>query len=154
MAVVKNKPKIKKQQKKQEQKSLFARLEKMLRMQHLFDEGVPVRYLPFGMFLMLLLLIYIGNNHYAERMHRKINRLESEVEDLRADYTTLYNFSATRRRALRARLFLAISSAEGSTGLRVTGSSGRSKFPYRSFSASPENFPLAMKCFTSRSSSE
>ena len=104
MAVVKNKPKVKKKQIKQERKSLFARLENLLRMQRLFDEGVPVRYLPFGMFLMLILLTYIGNNHYAERMQRKITRLESEVEDLRADYTTLkadYMFSSKQSEVAR-----------------------------------------------------
>ena len=93
-----NAPKVKKKQKKKaEGKSLFAHVETLFRLQRLFDEGVPVRYLPFGLFLMLILLTYIGNNHYAERMQRKIHRLESEVEDLRADYTTLkadYMFSS------------------------------------------------------------
>lgn len=104
MAVM-NRPKIKKQQKKKtEGKSLFAQVETVFRMQRLFDEGVPVRYLPFGLFLMLMLLTYIGNNHYAERMHRKIQRLEGEVEDLRADYTTLkadYMFSSKQSEVAR-----------------------------------------------------
>ncbi|EMR03538.1 FtsL-like putative cell division protein [Cesiribacter andamanensis] len=99
-----NKPKVKKPKKKAAGKSLFARLETAFRMQHLFDEGVPVRYLPFGLFLMVILLTYIGNNHYAERMHRKIQKLESEVEDLRADYTTLkadYMFSSKQSEVAR-----------------------------------------------------
>ncbi len=104
MAVM-NKPKVKKQpKKKKEGKSLFARVETVFRMQKFFDEGVPVRYLPFGLFLMLILLTYIGNNHYAERMHRKIQRLEGEVEDLRADYTTLkadYMFSSKQSEVAR-----------------------------------------------------
>lgn len=104
MAVM-NRPKIKKQQKKKKEgKSLFAQVETAFRMQRLFDEGVPVRYLPFGLFLMLMLLTYIGNNHYAERMHRKIQRLEGEVEDLRADYTTLkadYMFSSKQSEVAR-----------------------------------------------------
>lgn len=104
MAVM-NKPKIKKQQKKRKEgKSLFAQVETVFRMQRFFDEGVPVRYLPFGLFLMLMLLTYIGNNHYAERMHRKIQRLEGEVEDLRADYTTLkadYMFSSKQSEVAR-----------------------------------------------------
>jgi hypothetical protein len=99
-----NKPKVKKQKKKPAGKSLFARLETAFRMQRLFDEGVPVRYLPYGLFLMVILLTYIGNNHYAERMHRKIQKLESEVEDLRADYTTLkadYMFSSKQSEVAR-----------------------------------------------------
>lgn len=104
MAVV-NKPKVKKKQRqKKDEKSLFARFETLFRMERVFDEGVPVRYLPFGLFLMLILLTYIGNNHYAERTHRKIQRLESELEDLRADYTTLkadYMFSSKQSEVAR-----------------------------------------------------
>jgi hypothetical protein len=104
LMLVANKPKARKKQKQKDRKNLFARLEAMFRMQRLFDEGVPVRYFPFGLFLMLILLTYIGNNHYAERMQRKIQRLESEVEDLRADYTTLkadYMFSSKQSEVAR-----------------------------------------------------
>jgi len=37
----------------------------------------------------LLSLLYISNTHHAEKATRKIDRMQSEVEDLRADYTTL-----------------------------------------------------------------
>ena len=40
-------------------------------------------------FLSFLCLLYIGNRHYAEKKSRDIDQLETEVEDLRADYTTL-----------------------------------------------------------------
>jgi hypothetical protein len=38
---------------------------------------------------MLLSLFYIGNTHYAEKTVRRINEVQNEVEDLRADYTTI-----------------------------------------------------------------
>jgi hypothetical protein len=38
---------------------------------------------------MLLSLIYISNTHYAEKTTRQIDRAQTEVEDLRADFTTL-----------------------------------------------------------------
>lgn len=105
MAVA-NKPKVKKQKQKQQKdrKSIFAKIESLFRMQRLFDEGVPVRYLPYGLFMMFILLTYIGNNHYAERTQRKIQRLENELEDLRADYTTLkadYMFSSKQSEVAR-----------------------------------------------------
>ncbi len=54
------------------------------------DKGViHVYFLPQIIFLAILCLIYIGNLHYTEKKIRYINRLETEVEDLRADYTTL-----------------------------------------------------------------
>ncbi len=105
MAVA-NKPKVKKHKEKKQvaSKSIFAKVETLFRMQRLFDNGVPVRYLPLGLFLMFMLLTYIGNNHYAERTQRKIQRLESELEDLRADYTTLkadYMFSSKQSEVAR-----------------------------------------------------
>ena len=38
---------------------------------------------------MLIGLLYIGNTHYSEKTVRRIDHAQSEVEDLRADYTTL-----------------------------------------------------------------
>ncbi len=38
---------------------------------------------------MVIGLIYISNTHYAEKTVRRINNIQAEVEDLRADYTTL-----------------------------------------------------------------
>ncbi|GAC1370621.1 MAG: hypothetical protein NVSMB30_09510 [Hymenobacter sp.] len=55
----------------------------------MFREGLPVRFLPHLLFVMLLTLLYIGNTHYGNRMNRSIQRLKQETEDLRADYTTL-----------------------------------------------------------------
>lgn len=37
---------------------------------------------------MLLSLMYISNTHYAEKTTREINKAQSVVEDLRADFTT------------------------------------------------------------------
>ena len=69
--------------------SVFSLLERLTRMDGLFREGLPVRYLPHVLFVMFLILIYIGNTHYATRMNRGIQKLKLETEDLRADYTTL-----------------------------------------------------------------
>lgn len=69
--------------------SVFSWLEARLKLETYFEEGFPVYHLPKALFLMMLSLLYIGNTHYAERAIRKINRLQAEVEDLRADYTTL-----------------------------------------------------------------
>jgi len=52
-------------------------------------EGLPVHYLPYILFFVALAIFYIGNSHYADKTIRKIDKLQQEVEDLRADYTTL-----------------------------------------------------------------
>src|SRR5882762_10433427 len=70
-------------------KSLFSGIEKRMKLESYFEEGFPVKYLPKILFVMLLSLMYISNTHYAEKTVRQIDKAQSEVEDLRADYTTL-----------------------------------------------------------------
>ncbi len=55
----------------------------------ILGEGVPVQLVPPIGFVALLALIYIGGNHRAESMVRKIEKAQQELEDLRADVTTL-----------------------------------------------------------------
>lgn len=69
--------------------SIFSGIEKRIRLETYFEDGFPVKYLPKILFVLLLSLIYIGNTHYAEKTIRKINQMQTEVEDIRADYTTL-----------------------------------------------------------------
>ncbi|MFY0653857.1 MAG: hypothetical protein JXQ96_17580 [Cyclobacteriaceae bacterium] len=69
--------------------SFFALLENYLNVERFFENGLPIKYLPPILFLTFLGIVYIGNLHFAEKNIRKIGKLETEVEDLRADYTTL-----------------------------------------------------------------
>src|SRR5687767_5157368 len=69
--------------------SVFTGLEKKLKLETYFEEGFPVQYVPKILFVLVLGLLYIGNTHHAEKTVRKINTIQAEVEDLRADYTTL-----------------------------------------------------------------
>lgn len=69
--------------------SVFSLLDRLASMDGLFREGLPVRFLPHVLFVMFLILLYIGNTHYGNRMNRSIQKLKTETEDLRADYTTL-----------------------------------------------------------------
>lgn len=70
-------------------RGLFGSLERALKIGALFEHGLPVKFMPYGMFLAFLLVFYIWNTHYAERTVRKVNVLEVEVEDLKADFTTM-----------------------------------------------------------------
>ena len=69
--------------------SMFSGIERTLRLETYFEEGFPVKYLPKILFVMALGLLYISNTHYAEKTVRRISAVQAEVEDLRADYTTL-----------------------------------------------------------------
>ena len=69
--------------------SVFSGFEKRFKLEAYFEEGFPVQYLPKILFVMMLGLLYISNTHHAEKTVRRIDQAQSEVEDLRADYTTL-----------------------------------------------------------------
>ncbi|HNP19963.1 MAG TPA: FtsL-like putative cell division protein [Fulvivirga sp.] len=69
--------------------SLFNRIDNLMHIDAAFENGIPVRYMPYVLFIAAMGIFYIGNSHYAERNVRKIDKLERQVEDLRADYTTL-----------------------------------------------------------------
>lgn len=69
--------------------SIFKLLDKYTNVDFIFEQGLPVEYLPRVLFITAITLFYIGNTHYAEKTIRKIDKLKVETEDLRADYTTL-----------------------------------------------------------------
>ncbi|NVJ86858.1 MAG: hypothetical protein HWE15_11170 [Algoriphagus sp.] len=70
-------------------KTIFSWMEEKLNVTRILGEGVPVQLVPPVGFVVLLALIYIWSNHRAENMVRKIEKVQQEVEDIRADVTTL-----------------------------------------------------------------
>ncbi|MHA7129877.1 FtsL-like putative cell division protein [Algoriphagus namhaensis] len=70
-------------------RTIFSWIEEKLNITPILGEGVPVQLVPPVGFVALLALIYIYSNHRAENMVRKIEKAQQEVEDLRADVTTL-----------------------------------------------------------------
>mgnify|MGYP000751870564 CR=1 FL=1 len=78
-------------------KGFFGWVSGWIKRKSTLEENFPVKYLPKVAFAVLLGVIYVWNSHYAEKATRKIDKLEIEVEDLRADVTTLeadYMFSS------------------------------------------------------------
>jgi hypothetical protein len=77
--------------------SIFSWIQHILNVDNLMVEGIPLKYIPQILFVTFITIFYIGNNHYAEKTTRRIEQLETEVEELRADYTSLkanYMFSS------------------------------------------------------------
>ena len=106
--------------------SLFSLLDRATSVDGLFREGLPVRFLPHLLFGMLLVLLYIGNTHYGNRMNRNIQRLKQETEDLRADYTTLKSdYMEASKQSEVARKVAAIGLVESSSPpFRITVPAG------------------------------
>ena len=68
---------------------LFGWMSRWVKSDSTIGSSFPVKYLPKVVFVVVLGVFYVWNTHYAERSIRKIDKLETEVEDLRADVTTL-----------------------------------------------------------------
>lgn len=70
-------------------KGMFSIVDKYIPIGNIFNEGLPVQYVPKVLFFAFMMMLYIANAHYADKLVRKTTRLHSEVNDLRADFTTL-----------------------------------------------------------------
>lgn len=67
----------------------FAFIEQKLDISALIGENVPVKFVLPLLYASFLAMVYIWSNYKAEYTIRKIDRIQQEVEDLRADVTTL-----------------------------------------------------------------
>jgi len=70
-------------------KGMFSIVDKLMPIGKAFDDGLPVKYVPNVLFTAFIMMLYIANAHYGDKLVRKTNKLKNEVNDLRADYTTL-----------------------------------------------------------------
>ena len=70
-------------------KGVFSIVDKYIPIGSIFNEGLPVQYVPKVLFFAFMMMLYIANAHYGDKLVRKTTRLQNEVNDLRADYTTL-----------------------------------------------------------------
>lgn len=86
-----------KKKKKSKRTSLFG---KMSGFKVKIGDDVALRYVPYVIFLTFLGLIYIANNHNAEKLAGKITKLEREVKKLQMEYGTLkYEFMNKHNKA-------------------------------------------------------
>lgn len=69
-------------------RSIFRLIEIYLRV-GLFEKGLPVKYIPYLFYIIAIGIFYIWNIHFFEKTIRELNKLNTEVEDLRANYITL-----------------------------------------------------------------
>ena len=69
--------------------SLFSFIGSKFKLDALVDHGLPAKYIPHTIFLTFIGIFYIGNNHWAEKTIRKIDNIRVEVDEFRADYTSL-----------------------------------------------------------------
>lgn len=69
--------------------NLFRWIEEKTNINGVLGEGFPVKLVPPLCYAAFLALVYIWSNHSAEKTIRKIEKVQQEVEDIRADVTTL-----------------------------------------------------------------
>ena len=69
--------------------SVFKFIENYVKLGIIFENGLPVKYIPYILFTAAMGIFYIGNIHYADKTVRNLDKLKLEVDDLRAEYITL-----------------------------------------------------------------
>ena len=63
-------------------------------------DDLAIKYLPYLLYMTLLGIIYIANNHNAEKLAGEITKLEREVKVKQMEYSTLkYEFMNASRKA-------------------------------------------------------
>jgi hypothetical protein len=70
-------------------RTIFQMVETSLGLKNVLSDGLPTKQVPKIFFIMGLLIFYIANTHYADKIVRNTAKTKAEVQDLRADYTTL-----------------------------------------------------------------
>ncbi|QJW88101.1 hypothetical protein HNV11_01270 [Spirosoma taeanense] len=82
---------IAKQKKQRRQLRLASWLNDFIGLDRLFgeDNAWPIRNIDRILWVTLLLIVYIGLNHNAERLVRRIQRTKTQVDELRAQSTVL-----------------------------------------------------------------
>ncbi|WP_020597110.1 FtsL-like putative cell division protein [Spirosoma panaciterrae] len=85
-------PRVTQQQKKQRRKLKLATwLNDFIGLDRLFgeDNAWPIHHIDRILWVTTLLILYIGLNHNAERLVRRIQRTQIQVDELRSQYTVL-----------------------------------------------------------------
>jgi hypothetical protein len=83
-----NAPSQKVQPQKEQGAGLFTLIRRYIRLDFIFEQGLPVRYIPYILFLTGLGIVYIANRNYGEKTTVRLSRLKTEVDDLRTEYIT------------------------------------------------------------------
>jgi hypothetical protein len=90
--------------KEEKGRSIFTLIDKLVKFDAVFENGLPLKYFPNVLYVTAIVILYIGNSHYSDKLIRKIDRIRIEVEDLRADFTTLkadYMFASKQSEVAR-----------------------------------------------------
>lgn len=74
---------------KKPKKGLFGLFDKGLKLDGAFESGIPVKYVPYILFVAFIGILYIGLTHYSEHLDKQYKEQIKELEGLKAQYNTL-----------------------------------------------------------------
>lgn len=84
-----NTPEEPQEEKSKERSKLTSAMQKMADFDFNISREWMIKQVPFGLFIVLLLLIHIWNVHNTERIIRKTDKLNKEIKELRSEYITI-----------------------------------------------------------------
>jgi hypothetical protein len=77
------------EEKPKETSKLTSAMKKMADFDFNISKEWMLKQIPFGLFVMVLLLIHIYNVHTTERIIRNTDKLNKEIKELRSEYITI-----------------------------------------------------------------
>lgn len=77
------------EEKPKETSKLTSAMKKMADFDFNISKEWMMKQIPFGLFVMVLLLIHIYNVHTTERIIRNTDKLNKEIKELRSEYITI-----------------------------------------------------------------
>ncbi len=94
------------EEKSKEQSKLTGTFQKVADFDFNISREMMVKQIPFGLFIVFLLLVHIWNAHNTEKVIRKTDKLNREIKELRSEYITLLSelMSESKQSAVAAKL--------------------------------------------------
>jgi hypothetical protein len=80
---------IPKEEKPKEKSKLTGAFQKVADFDFNISREMMVKQIPFGLFIVFLLLVHIWNAHNTEKVIRKTDKLNREIKELRSEYITV-----------------------------------------------------------------
>ena len=104
--IIDNEPEIKVEEKPKEPSRLTNTMQRVADFDFNISKEGLFKQVPFGLFIVGLLLIHIWNAHNVEKMIRKTDKLNREIKELRSEYISVLSqlMSESKQSAVAAKL--------------------------------------------------
>jgi len=104
--IIENEPEELVEEKPKETSRLTGTMQKVADFNFNISRDAMLKQIPFGLFIVFLLLVHIWNAHNAEKVIRKTDTLNREIKELRSEYISILSnlMSESKQSTVAAKL--------------------------------------------------